>query len=144
MFGSAPAPQNERTAFQPRSPYAAAKVYAYWMVANYRQGYNLFACNGVLFNHESPRRGETFVTRKITHAVARILAGQQDKVYLGNLEASAMGVCARICRGHVVHAAARPSRRLRHRHRGDACGPREFVEAGLCLCRVRLAEVCRD
>jgi len=87
MFGSAPAPQNERTPFQPRSPYAAAKVYAYWMVRNYREGYNLFACNGILFNHESPRRGETFVTRKITRAVARIRYGLQDKLYLGNLDA---------------------------------------------------------
>ncbi len=87
MFGSAPAPQNETTPFCPRSPYAAAKVYSYWMAVNYRDGYNLFACNGLLFNHESPRRGETFVTRKITRAIARILAGHQDKVYLGNLEA---------------------------------------------------------
>ena len=87
MFGAAPAPQNERTPFQPRSPYAAAKVYAYWMVRNYREGYNLFACNGILFNHESPRRGETFVTRKITRAVARIRYGLQDKLYLGNLDA---------------------------------------------------------
>ena len=87
MFGAAPAPQSEHTAFQPQSPYAAAKVYAYWMVVNYRQGHNLFACNGMLFNHESPRRGETFVTRKVTQAVARILAGQQQKLYLGNLEA---------------------------------------------------------
>ncbi len=87
MFGAAPAPQCVHTAFQPQSPYAVAKVYAYWMVVNYRQGYNLFACNGLLFNHESPRRGETFVTRKVTRAVARILAGQQQKLYLGNLEA---------------------------------------------------------
>ena len=87
MFGTAPAPQNEQTPFQPRSPYAAAKVYAYWMVRNYREGYNLFACNGILFNHESPRRGETFVTRKITRAVARIRYGLQDKLYLGNLDA---------------------------------------------------------
>jgi len=87
MFGNAPAPQNEKTPFQPQSPYGAAKAYAYWMTVNYREGYNLFACNGVLFNHESPRRGETFVTRKITRAVARILAGQQKKLYLGNLEA---------------------------------------------------------
>ena len=87
MFGSAPPPQNENTPFQPRSPYAAAKVYAYWMVRNYREGYNLFACNGILFNHESPRRGEAFVTRKITIAIANILAGKQAKLYLGNLEA---------------------------------------------------------
>ena len=87
MFGSTPPPQNEHTSFHPRSPYAAAKVYAYWMTVNYREGYNLFACNGILFNHESPRRGETFVTRKITRAVANIIAGNQKILYLGNLEA---------------------------------------------------------
>ncbi|TLD42267.1 MAG: GDP-mannose 4,6-dehydratase [Candidatus Jettenia ecosi] len=87
MFGDAPAPQNEITPFRPRSPYAAAKVYAYWMTANYRDGYHMFACNGILFNHESPRRGETFVTRKITRAIAYIIAGKQKKLYLGNLEA---------------------------------------------------------
>jgi GDPmannose 4,6-dehydratase len=87
MFGSAPPPQSETTPFQPRSPYAAAKVYAHWMTVNYREGYSLFACNGILFNHESPRRGETFVTRKITKAVARIKLGAQDKLFLGNLDA---------------------------------------------------------
>ena len=87
MFGDAPAPQNEDTPFWPRSPYAAAKVYAYWMTRNYREGYNMFACNGILFNHESPLRGETFVTRKITRALARIKFGLQDKLYLGNLDA---------------------------------------------------------
>jgi GDPmannose 4,6-dehydratase len=87
MFGSAPPPQNEKTPFQPRSPYAAAKVYAYWLTRNYREGYNLFTSNGILFNHESPRRGETFVTRKITRAATRIRYGLQDKLYLGNLDA---------------------------------------------------------
>jgi GDPmannose 4,6-dehydratase len=87
MFGDALPPQNEETSFRPRSPYAAAKVYAYWMVRNYREGYGMFAANGILFNHESPRRGETFVTRKITKALARIKLGLQDKLYLGNLEA---------------------------------------------------------
>jgi GDPmannose 4,6-dehydratase len=87
MFGSAPPLQNEGTPFQPRSPYAAAKVYAYWMVRNYREAYNMFAVNGILFNHESPRRGETFVTRKITRAATRIKFGLQDKVFLGNLDA---------------------------------------------------------
>ncbi len=87
MFGAAPPPQNEKTAFYPRSPYAAAKIYAYWMAVNYREGYGLFACNGILFNHESPRRGETFVTRKVTRAVANMLAGRQKKLYLGNLDA---------------------------------------------------------
>lgn len=87
MFGASKPPQNEDTPFKPRSPYACAKVYAYWMVVNYRQGYNIFACNGILFNHESPRRGETFVSHKITRAIAAILAKKQDYLYLGNLEA---------------------------------------------------------
>jgi GDPmannose 4,6-dehydratase len=87
MFGSSPPPQNEKTPFWPRSPYGAAKVYAYWLTVNYRQAYDLFACNGILFNHESPRRGGTFVTRKITRAIAQILCGNQKKLYLGNLDA---------------------------------------------------------
>ncbi|HEX8969383.1 MAG TPA: GDP-mannose 4,6-dehydratase, partial [Chloroflexota bacterium] len=87
MFGSAPPPQNESTPFHPRSPYGAAKVFAYWIAVNFREAYGLFAVNGVLFNHESARRGETFVSRKITRAVARIKAGLQSKLYLGNLEA---------------------------------------------------------
>lgn len=87
MFGDTPPPQSESSPFVPRSPYAAAKVYAYWMTVNYRDGYGLFASNGILFNHEGPRRGDTFVTRKIARAVARIKAGVQDKVYLGNLQA---------------------------------------------------------
>jgi GDPmannose 4,6-dehydratase len=87
MFGSSPPPQNEQTPFHPRSPYAAAKIYAHWMTVNYREGYGLFACNGILFNHESPRRGETFVTRKITKAAAKIKLGRQDKLFLGNLDA---------------------------------------------------------
>ena len=87
MFGDAPAPQNEDTPLRARSPYAAAKIYAYWMVRNYRESYNMFACNGILFNHESPRRGETFVTRKITRGIARIIAGKEKKIYLGNLTA---------------------------------------------------------
>jgi GDPmannose 4,6-dehydratase len=87
MFGSALPPQSESTPFQPRSPYAAAKVYAYYMAKNYRDAYGIFAANGILFNHESPRRGETFVTRKITRAVARIRYGLQDCLYLGNLDA---------------------------------------------------------
>ncbi len=87
MFGVSKPPQNEDTPFRPRSPYACAKVYAYWMAVNYRQGYNIFACNGILFNHESPRRGETFVSHKITRAIAAILTKKQDYLYLGNLEA---------------------------------------------------------
>jgi len=88
MFGAAPdVPQNEETPFRPQSPYACAKVYAYYQTINYREAYDLYACNGILFNHESPRRGEQFVTRKITRAVGRIVEGFQDKLYLGNLDA---------------------------------------------------------
>ena len=86
MFGATPPPQSEETAFYPRSPYGAAKVYSYWMTRNYREAYGLFATNGILFNHESPRRGETFVTRKITRAAARIKLGLQEKLFLGNLD----------------------------------------------------------
>ncbi|MHA2243707.1 MAG: GDP-mannose 4,6-dehydratase [Candidatus Hodarchaeales archaeon] len=87
MFGSSPPPQNEKTPFHPRSPYAAAKVYAFWMAVNYREAYSLFTSNGILFNHESPRRGKTFVTRKITQALANIRIGKQKYLYLGNLDA---------------------------------------------------------
>jgi GDPmannose 4,6-dehydratase len=87
MFGAAPPPQNENTPFYPRSPYAVSKVAAHWYAVNYREAYGLFISNGILFNHESPRRGETFVTRKITRAATRIREGLQDKLYLGNLDA---------------------------------------------------------
>jgi GDPmannose 4,6-dehydratase len=87
MFGATPPPQNEQTPFWPRSPYGAAKVYGYWMARNYREAYGMFAVNGILFNHESPRRGETFVTRKITRAAARIKLGLDQDLYLGNLDA---------------------------------------------------------
>ncbi|MFG3405136.1 GDP-mannose 4,6-dehydratase [Streptomyces sp. NPDC048142] len=87
MFGASPPPQNEQTPFHPRSPYSVAKVYSYWATVNYREAYGMFAVNGILFNHESPRRGETFVTRKITRGVARIKAGLQDRLHLGNLDA---------------------------------------------------------
>lgn len=87
MFGASPPPQNEATPFHPRSPYSVAKVYSYWATVNYREAYGMFAVNGILFNHESPRRGETFVTRKITRGVARIKAGLQDRLHLGNLDA---------------------------------------------------------
>ena len=86
MFGATNPPQNENSPFYPRSPYAAAKIYGYWITVNYREGYHMFACNGILFNHESPRRGETFVTRKITRAIAHIMAKKQKKLYLGNLD----------------------------------------------------------
>ena len=88
LFGSAPPPQSEQTPFHPRSPYGVAKLYAFWATVNYREAYDMFAVNGILFNHESPRRGETFVTRKITRAVARIKAGIQERLYLGNLEST--------------------------------------------------------
>lgn len=87
MFGASPPPQSEKTSFYPRSPYGAAKVYSYWCAVNYRESYDMFVCNGILFNHESPRRGETFVTRKITRAIASIVAGKQDYLYLGNTKA---------------------------------------------------------
>ena len=89
LFGGLPetAPQSEKTPFYPKSPYGVAKLYSYWITVNYRESYDMFACNGVLFNHESPRRGETFVTRKITMAVANIMAGKQEKLSLGNLDA---------------------------------------------------------
>jgi GDPmannose 4,6-dehydratase len=87
LFGSSPAPQSETTPFHPRSPYGVAKMYSYWITVNYRESYGMFACNGILFNHESPRRGETFVSRKITRAAARIKLGLQDKLFLGNLDA---------------------------------------------------------
>ncbi|WP_278549317.1 GDP-mannose 4,6-dehydratase [Paraclostridium bifermentans] len=89
LFGGLPdtAPQSEKTPFYPKSPYGVAKLYSYWITVNYRESYNIFACNGILFNHESPRRGETFVTRKITRAVAAIHLGMQDKLYLGNMDA---------------------------------------------------------
>ncbi|MDQ1204479.1 GDP-mannose 4,6-dehydratase [Microbacterium sp. SORGH_AS_0862] len=86
LYGATPPPQSETTPFYPRSPYAAAKLYSYWITKNYREAYDMFAVNGILFNHESPRRGETFVTRKITRAVARIKAGVQKDIYLGNLD----------------------------------------------------------
>ncbi|TMG41436.1 MAG: GDP-mannose 4,6-dehydratase [Chloroflexi bacterium] len=94
LFGSAPPPQSETTPFHPRSPYGVSKLFAYWIAVNYREAYGLFASNGILFNHESPRRGETFVTRKITQAVARIRAGKQKFLYLGNLDARRDWGCA--------------------------------------------------
>src|SRR4029077_14333891 len=87
MFGSSPPPQNEHTEFHPRSPYAYSKAFAHYATVNYREAYDVFACCGILFNHESPRRGETFVTRKISRAAARIKCGLEDKLYLGNLHA---------------------------------------------------------
>ena len=87
LYGSSPPPQSETTPFHPRSPYAIAKLYAYWMTINYREAYDMFAVNGILFNHESPRRGQTFLSRKVTRGIARIMAGEQETLYLGNLDA---------------------------------------------------------
>lgn len=118
MFGASPPPQNEDTEFYPRSPYGAAKVYSYWVTRNYREAYDMYAVNGILFNHESPRRGETFVTRKITRAVARIKAGVEEYIYMGNLDAVRdWGYAPRICRGNVADAAGRRTDRLRARDR---------------------------
>ena len=125
MFGAAPPPQNEETPFHPRSPYGVAKVAAYWATVNYREAYGMFAVNGILFNHESPRRGETFVTRKITRAVARIKAGLQDKLYLGNLDAQRdWGYAPDYVEAMWLMLQARRARRLRDRHRRDAHGAR--------------------
>ncbi len=110
-------PQRERTPFWPRSPYAVAKVYAYWATVNYRESYGLHASNGILFNHESPRRGETFVTRKITRAVAQIKKGQQKELYPRQSRCEArLGLRAGVCRRDVAHAAAAGERRLRAGH----------------------------
>jgi GDPmannose 4,6-dehydratase len=106
-------PQRETTTFYPRSPYAAAKLYAYWITVNYREAYGFHASNGILFNHEGPTRGETFVTRKITRAVAAIELGLQEKLYLGNLDAKReLGACPRLCRGYVDDPAADRAGRL--------------------------------
>ncbi|MBV9084140.1 MAG: GDP-mannose 4,6-dehydratase, partial [Acidobacteriaceae bacterium] len=128
MFGAAPPPQSEATPFYPRSPYAVSKVAAHWYAVNYREAYGLFISNGILFNHESPRRGETFVTRKITRAVGRIKVGLQDKLYLGNLDARRDWGFA----GDYVEAMWAM---LQHDEPGDfvvatgeSCSVREFLE----------------
>ncbi len=111
LFGSACPPQNEDTYFQPRSPYACAKLYAYWMTKNYREGYHMFASNGILFNHESPRRGETFVTRKITRSIARLLANKDKYLYPGKSRGeTGLGIRTRIRGMHVAHPPAGPCR----------------------------------
>lgn len=128
LFGTSPPPQNEQTPFRPRSPYAVAKLYAYWVTVNYRDAYGLYAANGILFNHEGPTRGETFVTRKITRAVAAIEAGQQEQLYLGNLN-------ARRDWGHARDYVEGMWRILQHDRpddfvlaTGEAHSVREFVE----------------
>ena len=128
MFGKVrDTPQHEGTPFYPRSPYGVAKVAAFWTTVNYREAYDLHASNGILFNHESPRRGETFVTRKITRAVGRIKHGLQEKLFLGNLDAQRDWGFAGDLRGsHVADAPARGARRLCHRHRPVPLGARVF------------------
>ena len=118
-------PQKETTPFYPRSPYAAAKLYAYWITVNYREAYGMHASNGILFNHEGPTRGETFVTRKITRAVAAIQLGLQKTLYHGQHRLLArLGRCPRLCEGHVPDPAAGQAGRLRAGHRRDAFGAR--------------------
>ena len=118
-------PQTETTPFHPRSPYACAKVYSYWQTVNYREAYGLFACNGILFNHESPRRGETFVTRKITRAATRIKEGLQDKLYLGNLDAKRdWGFAGDYVEAMWLMLQQDDAGRLRRRHRRDPLRPR--------------------
>ena len=101
-------PQKETTPFYPRSPYAVSKLYAYWITVNYRESYGIFACNGILFNHESPRRGETFVTRKITRGLSRINEGIEECIYLGKLKCfKRLGPCKRLCRNAMENASKR-------------------------------------
>ena len=126
MFGHVrEEPQTEQTPFWPRSPYGAAKAYGHWITVNYRESYGLFACSGIMFNHESPLRGMEFVTRKVTDAVARIKLGRQQKLLLGQSRRRArLGLCRRLRRSHVDDAAAGRARRLRDRHRHQAFGAR--------------------
>ena len=132
-------PQNESTPFWPRSPYGVAKAYGHWITVNYRESYGMFACSGILFNHESPLRGKEFVTRKVTDAVARIKLGLQEKLQAGQSRRPArLGLCRRLRRGHVADAAAGRARRLRHRHRRQAFGARAG-RAGVSPRRARLA-----
>ena len=145
MFGKVQdVPQRETTPFYPRSPYGAAKVYAYWVTVNYREAYGLFACNGILFNHESPRRGETFVTRKITKAAARIKLGIQQDLFLGNLDAKRdWGFAGDYIEAMWMMLQAKTPDRLRHCHR------RNPYRQGNARARVRppatgLEETCQD
>ena len=131
MFGKVlEVPQTESTPFYPRSPYGVAKVYGHWITVNYRESYGLHASSGILFNHESPRRGLEFVTRKVTHGVARIAAGHREKLALGNLDAQRdWGFAGRLRAGHVADAPAGRARRLRGGHRRDPLGARSWWSA---------------
>jgi len=121
-------PQKETTPFYPRSPYAAAKLYAYWIVVNYREAYGMYACNGILFNHESPRRGETFVTRKITRGLANIAQGLEDCLFMGNMDA--LGARQGLCADAMDDAAAGGTGRLCYCHRGAIFGSRFYPVVG--------------
>ncbi|MCX6155203.1 MAG: GDP-mannose 4,6-dehydratase [Candidatus Kapabacteria bacterium] len=138
LFGAANPPQNESTAFVPQSPYAIAKLYAYWMTVNYREAYNLFASNGILFNHESPRRGETFVTRKITRAVVRIVHGMQKKLFLGNLDSKRdWGFAPEYVEMmHLMLQQDKPDDFVVGT--GESHSVREFLEASLNYCGVEI------
>ena len=144
MFGAAPPPQSETTPFHPRSPYGVAKVAAYWAAVNYREAYGMFAVNGILFNHESPRRGETFVTRKITRAVARIKAGLQEKLYLGNLDAKRdWGYAPDFVEAMwLMLQADEPDDYVVAT--GETHSVREFLELAFRPCRPRLGRLRRD
>jgi GDPmannose 4,6-dehydratase len=143
MFGSAHPPQNEETPFEPQSPYAAAKVYGYWVTRQYREGYKMFASNGILFNHESPRRGETFVTRKITRALANIIAGKQQYLYLGNLD-------SRRDWGYAPDYVAAMWKMMQHDEAldlvigtGEAHSPREFLDEAFSYVKMDWKEYVR-
>jgi GDPmannose 4,6-dehydratase len=138
LYGDSPPPQNETTPFRPRSPYAAAKLYAYWMAVNYREAYGMHASNGILFNHESPFRGETFVTRKITRAVAAIEAGVQDKLYLGNMDAKRDWGHARDYAEGMWRIAQQDEPDDYVLATGEAHSVREFVEAAFQHVGIRL------
>ena len=133
MFGSSPPPQNEETPLQPRSPYAVAKLYAHWITRNYREAYGLFAVSGILFNHEGERRGETFVTRKITRGVAQIAGGKQDKLYLGNLDARRDWAHARDCVRAIHLMLQQDTPRDYVIGTGEAHSVREFCEVAFGL-----------
>lgn len=129
-------PQNENTPFHPYSPYAVAKQYGFWITKEYREAYNMFCCSGILFNHESERRGETFVTRKITLAAARIVQGKQDKLYIGNLSSPGLGLCKRLRGMYVADPAAGYTRRLCDCYGGAAHSPR-VCHSCISLCGYR-------
>ena len=145
MFGKAEeSPQTEKTPFHPRNPYGCAKLFSYWQTVNYRESYGMFCCNGIMFNHESPRRGETFVTRKITRAATRIKEGLQDKLFLGNLDAKRdWGFAGDYVEAMWLMLQQEQARRLRHRHGPNPFHPR-FSRRRLRDRRIGLEKARRD